>query len=193
MMMEPSAGINFDAGNMLIGLELHWNGATGSSLNNRGLILLLWEYPVWASYVCICVFSCCFLLCPHTSKRHRVTLDELWYLTPVSLCFYVHTHTFIFRVAAFCWGQAECQQDFNEKDIAQTPSMFPPCIHHRPADSWPKRTPSWLQHIQACARVTVLPNSSAGICFWTQSNNVNEGLYGGRDWRMMAPQHTNTT
>lgn len=28
MMMEPSTGINFDAGNMLIGLELHGNWAT---------------------------------------------------------------------------------------------------------------------------------------------------------------------
>ncbi len=27
MMMEPSTGINFDAGSMLIGLELHGNGA----------------------------------------------------------------------------------------------------------------------------------------------------------------------
>lgn len=32
-------------------------------------------------------------------------------------------------------GQAALPKDFSEKDIAQTPSMFPPCIHHRLADS----------------------------------------------------------
>lgn len=78
-----------------------------------------------------------------------------------------------------------CQRTSMEKDIAQTPSMFPPYIHHCPADSCAKPTESGRpQHMQACVHVTAVLNSSAGICFWTSPNNVNEGSEGGgiREW-----------
>ena len=44
MMIQLSAGMNFDAGNMLIGP--HTPNKSSSNLNDGRLILLLWESPV---------------------------------------------------------------------------------------------------------------------------------------------------
>lgn len=66
--MELSTGINFDAGRMLIGLELHGNGG-----------------PEYNLHVIQQEVVCCFFLYPHTHRRH----EEHGILHPC-LVFYVH-------------------------------------------------------------------------------------------------------
>ncbi len=79
---------------------------SSSSLNNKRLTLPLWEYPAWASFVCIRI-QYAYVSSPETSGA----LDELWYLTPLSLLVCgTQAHctmcTFIFRVAALWWGSS---------------------------------------------------------------------------------------
>lgn len=119
--------------------------------------------------VCACVSAYVFSFVSTHTEAETPRALELWYLTPLSL----HTSTcapFIFRGGRCLVARSSrVPEDFNEKDIAQTPSMFPPCVHHRPADSWHGRTPpGWPQrriHPQASAfehNPTMLTRGSKG-------------------------------
>lgn len=132
-------------------LELHGNWATNYIqwiLNLNNMRLPWWEHPVWAG------LDLCSFVSRDTQAETSGALDEPWYLTPlVAACMCTQCAPFIFRGGCLVAGLSRVPEDFNEKDIAQTPSMFPPCIHQGPADSWLKRThpPSWMQRLQACA------------------------------------------
>lgn len=157
MMMEPRAVIKSDGGSMMTGLHTFY-----SNLSSRRLILLHRRCPVHASV------GFAFVSAPRSVKTSTNTWAPLF-------------------LGQLPYGEVkQGVKGLQCEGHSSNSKYVPPFMHHDLADSWIKhaRIASWPQWTQACPGVTGLPDSSAGICFWVQPNDVNEQLWQGRDWTL---------